>query len=82
MRTLYLRAGLTAQLPANCIVYHVTPLLRELIVEAVRIKKLRVDDRLHCALGDLLMAQLESASPLSRAALYRRIREVGLWRKQ
>ena len=41
---------------------YVTPLLRELIVEAVRISKLRIRDLLHCALRDLLLSQLEAAS--------------------
>jgi hypothetical protein len=41
MRTLYLRRGLASKLPLGCTVLHVTPLLRELIVEAVRIGQLR-----------------------------------------
>jgi len=45
-------------------VFHITPLLRELIVETVRIKELRMRDRLHCALRDLLLSQLETASPM------------------
>ena len=64
MRTLYIRCGLATGLPATCTVLHVTPLLRELIVEAVRISKLRMRNRLHCAMRDLLLAQLESASPV------------------
>jgi len=64
MRTLYLRRGLATGLPPGCTVFHVTPLLRELIVEAVRVKALRARDRLHCALRDLLVRQLETASPL------------------
>ena len=64
MRTLYLRSGLATGLPAGCTVLHVTPLLRELIVEAVRIKELRAGDRLHGALRDLLVRQLETASTL------------------
>jgi AraC-like DNA-binding protein len=64
MRTLYLRTGLATGLPSGCTVFHVIPLLRELIVEAVRIKELRGRDRLHCALRDLLLRQLETASPL------------------
>jgi AraC-like DNA-binding protein len=64
MRTLYVRRGLIAGLPPTCTVFHVTPLLRELIVETVRIKELRMRDRLHCALRDLLMSQLETASPM------------------
>jgi len=64
MRTLYLRRGLACRLPAACMVLHVSPLLRELIVEAVRIGQLRARNRLHCALRDLLASQLESASPV------------------
>jgi AraC-like DNA-binding protein len=64
MRTLYIRCGLAARLPAVCTVLHITPLLRELIVEAVRVKQLRMRDRLHCALRDLLLSQLETASPM------------------
>jgi len=64
MRTLYMRRGLAARLPATCTVFHITPLLRELIVETVRIKELRMRDRLHRALRDLLLSQLGSASPM------------------
>jgi AraC-like DNA-binding protein len=62
MRTLYLRRGVARKLPATCTVLHVTPLLRELIVEAVRIGQLRTRNRLHCALRDLAVFHLESAS--------------------
>ena len=64
MRTLYMRRGLASRLPATCTVFHITPLLRELIVETVRIKELRMRDCLHCALRDLLLSQLETASPM------------------
>jgi len=64
MRTLYMRRGLAAGLPPTCAVIHVTPLLRELIVETVRLKKLRIRNRLHGALRDLLVSQLETASPM------------------
>jgi AraC-like DNA-binding protein len=64
MRTLYLRRGLATGLPPGCTVFHVTPLLRELIVETVRLKELRIKESLHCALRDLLAWQLENASPL------------------
>jgi AraC-like DNA-binding protein len=64
MRTLYLRRGLAPKLPTTCAVLHVTPLLRELIVEAVRIGKLRTRNRLHGALRDLLVSHLERASPV------------------
>ena len=64
MRTLYLRPGLAPRLPDLCKVLHVTPLLRELIVETVRIGNLRSRNPLHCALRDLLLAQLQSAPAL------------------
>ena len=64
MRTLYMRRGLASRSPTTCTVFHITPLLRELIVETVRIKELRMRNRLHCALRDLLVSQLETASPL------------------
>ena len=64
MRTLYLRRGLAPGLPAVCTVLHVAPLLRELVVEAVRMGQLQVKNRLHCALRDLLVSQLQNASPV------------------
>ena len=64
MRTLYLRAGLKARSDPRCAVLHVTPLLRELIVETVRISQLRMRNRYECALRDLLLAQLQKASPM------------------
>jgi AraC-like DNA-binding protein len=64
MRTLYMRCGLATRLSPTCTVFRVTPLLRELIVETVRIKELRMRDRLHCTLRDLLLSQLQAASPL------------------
>jgi len=62
MRTLYLRRGLAPKAPATCAVLHVAPLLRELIVEAVRIGQLRACNRLHSALRDLVVFHLEGAS--------------------
>jgi len=64
MRTLYLRRGVVSRLGGACTVLHVAPLLRELIVEAVRIGQLRARNRLHSALRDLLVAHLENASPV------------------
>jgi AraC-like DNA-binding protein/quercetin dioxygenase-like cupin family protein len=61
MRTLYLRRHLAAGLPESCTVLHVSPLLRELILEAVRIGELRARQALHGALRDLIVAQLERA---------------------
>jgi AraC-like DNA-binding protein/mannose-6-phosphate isomerase-like protein (cupin superfamily) len=64
MRTLYLRTGLTVRSEPGCAVLHVTPLLRELIVETVCVSQLRVRNRYECALRDLLISQLQRASPL------------------
>lgn len=64
MRTVYLRRDLAARSADACMVLHVSPLLRELIVETVRIGHLRTRNRLHCALRDLLIAQLSNASPI------------------
>lgn len=64
MRTLYLRRGLAPKLPATCAVLHVSPLLRELILEAVRIGQLRTRNRQHCALRDLVVFNLQNAAPV------------------
>ena len=64
MRTLYLRRGLVTRLPAECLVLHVSALLRELVIEAVRIGNLRMKNRLHCALRDLLLSELSNASSI------------------
>jgi AraC-like DNA-binding protein len=64
MRTLYIRRGLGAGLPTGSTALHVSPLLRELILEAVRTKELQIRDRLHCAIRDMLVAQLRIASPM------------------
>ena len=64
MRTLYIRPRLSARLARCCRVLHVTPLLRELIVEMVRLKELRSRNRLDCALRDVLLYQLAKASPI------------------
>jgi len=64
MRTLYLRPGLVMGLPCTCMILYVTPLLRELIVETVRIQELRMRNRLHCALRDLLVSCLAGASSM------------------
>jgi AraC-like DNA-binding protein len=64
MRTLYLRTALNARLDPRCAVLHVTPLLRELIVETVRAGQLRMRNRIECGLRDLLISQLQKASPM------------------
>ncbi len=62
MRTLYLRPGLARRLPGECTVLQIPPLLRELILEAVRIGHLRRRNLLHASLGTLIVAQLEGAA--------------------
>jgi AraC-like DNA-binding protein len=64
MRTLYLRRGLLPHAPAICTVLHISPLFRELVVEAVRIGELRTTNHLHRALRDLILSQLRNASPV------------------
>lgn len=61
MRTLYLRRGLVPRAPQQCTVLHISPLFRELVVEAVRIGQLRTKNRLHRALRDLVVSQLRNA---------------------
>jgi len=70
MRTLYMRRGLVIRLPQTCTVINITPLLRELIVEAVRLKELRVRQKLHRSLGDVLVSQLESASAIPTSVTF------------
>lgn len=70
MRTLYIRCGLSASLPQTCTVLHTTPLLRELIIEAVRLKELRMRQRLHLAMRDLLIWHLEAASPMPTSVVF------------
>ncbi len=64
LRTLYLRKTLAARLPDECVVLHVAPLLRELVAETVRIGQLRSRNRVHRLLRDLLVSQLQKASPV------------------
>jgi AraC-like DNA-binding protein len=61
MRTLYLRPGLVDFRQA-CTVLHAGPLLRELIFEIVRIGRLRIRNRVECALRDVLIAELKRSS--------------------
>jgi AraC-like DNA-binding protein len=63
MRTLYFRPGLVG-MPLRCTVLHVAPLLRELILETVRVGRLRVRHHHERALRDLAILHLESASPV------------------
>ncbi len=64
MRTLYFRRKLITAPPASCTVLHVTPLLRELILETVRIGQLRVKNRMERTLRDLVVSHVEKASPV------------------
>jgi AraC-like DNA-binding protein/mannose-6-phosphate isomerase-like protein (cupin superfamily) len=64
MRTLYIRRGLVTALPSRCAVLHVTPLLRELIVETVCVRQLRMRNRLQRALSDLVISRIEQATPV------------------
>jgi AraC-like DNA-binding protein len=64
MRTLYLRRGLAARLPRTCSVLHVTALLRELIIETVRLGTLQARSPLHRTIRDLILHKLQTASPI------------------
>lgn len=63
MRTLYLRPGLCNRW-RTCAVFHVVPLLRELIFEIVRVGDIRARSPVARAMRDLLVAQLLQASPV------------------
>jgi AraC-like DNA-binding protein/mannose-6-phosphate isomerase-like protein (cupin superfamily) len=62
MRTLYLRHSLIADRARS--VLYVRPLLRELILEAVRRKGLKRRVRAHAALCELLIAEIRNAEPV------------------
>jgi AraC-like DNA-binding protein/mannose-6-phosphate isomerase-like protein (cupin superfamily) len=64
MRTLYFRPGLVRTPPLRSAVLHVTPLLRELVLETVRVGKLRAAHHHQRALRDLVILHLETASPV------------------
>jgi len=61
MRTLYVRARRVRR-ATKCAVLHVSPLLRELTLEAVRLGKLRTRVRVERALSDLIASKLEEAN--------------------
>lgn len=63
MRTIYLRPGIHS-LWTSCTVFHVTPLLREILFEIVRIGRIRTRNHLESALQIILVSQLHHASPL------------------
>jgi AraC-like DNA-binding protein len=62
MRTLYFKPGLASRPSPGCAVLSVTPLLRELIVETVRIGRLRARDLHERALRDLTILHLKRAT--------------------
>jgi AraC-like DNA-binding protein len=64
MRTLYLRPRLAARSEPHCTVLHVTPLLRELIVEIVSVGHLRTRQPYETSLLGVLLRQLQKASPV------------------
>jgi len=61
MRTLYLRPGLFRRW-STCTVFHVGPLVRQLIFEIVGVGRLRARNHAERALRDVLVAQLQKAS--------------------
>ena len=62
MRTLYFRRGLVSRRTPGCDVLSVTPLLRELIVETVRLGRLRARNLHERALRDLTILHVSRAS--------------------
>ncbi len=64
MRTLYLRPGVATREDANCAVLSISPLLKELILEAVRIGELRSKASDHCALRDLTALHIARATSI------------------
>ena len=62
MRTLYLRSGLVRRSAPACDVVSIQPLLRELIVEAVRIGRLRLANAEERAVRDLIAVHVSRAT--------------------
>ena len=62
MRTLYFRPGVVRRTSSGSSLLYVAPLLRELIVESVRLGRLRLRNREERALRDLLAAYLGNAT--------------------
>lgn len=67
MRTLYIRPGLGERADTGCAVLSVSPLLRELILETVRLGQLRLRNREHCALCDLTTLHIARATSIPTA---------------
>ena len=63
MRTLYFRPGVITRRSTEGAVLYVSSLVRELIVEAVRLERLRSQNQYECALRDMLAHHLEQAKP-------------------
>jgi len=64
MRTLYLRARLAQQLPRNCCVVNVSPLLQELILHACQFPRMNRKSRVHSHLIDLILDQLDAVQAI------------------
>lgn len=64
MRTLYLRPGVARREDASCAVLSISPLLRELILETVRIGKLHSKNSDHCALRHLTALHIAGANSI------------------
>ena len=61
MRTLYMRVGRSGK--TECAVLQVSPLLRELILETVRIGSLKYRNPLHCAIRKLVVDAIAKSAP-------------------
>ena len=64
MRTLYIRPGLVRRLDRSCAVLSVSPLLRELVLEVVRIGQLRLKNLEHCTLQSLITLHIARATSI------------------
>jgi AraC-like DNA-binding protein/quercetin dioxygenase-like cupin family protein len=64
MRTLYIRPGLVKREDPGCAVLSVSPLVRELVLEVVRIGQLRLRNREHCNLQDLVTLHIARATSI------------------
>jgi AraC-like DNA-binding protein len=61
LRTLYFLAGLVRHLPAICVVLHVSPLLKELLLHACGFAHLRKDTPIQRRIIDVIIDQLNTA---------------------
>ena len=67
MRTIYVRSTLLRKLGQGCSVLHVSLLLRELMLETVRLGRLKSSVKMHRALRDMVLEQLRTASSVPMA---------------